>query len=397
MTQEDRSPIRLVAIVAAYNEEDIIGPALAHLVEQGASVYLLDDGSTDRTVAVAQEAAGKGLIGVESLPPVGADDGTGRFCWSRILERKAQLAHTLDAGWFIHQDADEFRDSPWPHLSLAGAVRLVDRLGWNAIDFEVFNFVPGGDEHQPGEDPAGTFSHYHPAAEYDRRQVRCWKKANEPVDLSTTGGHEALFPGRRVFPIRFPMRHYPIRSAAHGERKVFLDRKPRFDPGERTRGWHVQYDQFVEGRPVLPDTSSALLYDPEAANVALQVTNRLVEAACPSVRPDGAIGVAGSVQHIEADIARQVKHLNDLTLALEQRQRNIDALRAARDESEAGLKDALDHVAALNATAKALHAEAAQANRNAMDLARHLDDVFASRSWRITRPLRTAWRLLGRR
>jgi hypothetical protein len=54
MTQQDRSPLRLVAIIAAYNEEDIIGPALAHLIEQGASVYLLDDGSTDRTVAVAQ-------------------------------------------------------------------------------------------------------------------------------------------------------------------------------------------------------------------------------------------------------------------------------------------------------------------------------------------------------
>ena len=404
MTQQDRSPLRLVAIIAAYNEEDIIGHVLAHLIEQGASVYLLDDGSTDRTIAVAQEFAGKGLIGVESLPPVGADEGTGRFCWSRILERKAQLAHTLDADWFIHQDADEFRDSPWPHLSLAEAVRLVDRLGWNAIDFEVFNFVPEDEEYEPDNDLRTMFRRYQPAADYDRAQVRCWKKTSEPVDLATTGGHEALFPGRRVFPIRFPMRHYPIRSAAHGDRKVFRDRKPRFDPGERARGWHVQYDQLVEGRPILPDRSSALLYDPEAANVALQVTNRLVEAACPSVRPDGPIGVAESVQHIEADIARQAEHVKDLALALEQRQRDIDALRAARDESnarldasEARLKDALDQAAALDATAKALHAEVAQMDRNALDLARRLEEVFASRSWRITRPLRTAWRLLGRK
>ena len=242
---------RLVAIVSAYNEEDIIGPALAHLVAQGASVYLLDDGSTDRTLANAKEAAGSGLIGVETLPPVAREDGTGAYCWSRILDRKAQLAHTLDGEWFIHQDADEFRESPWPHLSLADAVGLVDRLGWNAIDFEVFDFVPAGEDFLPGQDPVSTFRRYHPAAEYDRLQIRCWKKTAAPVDLTTTGGHEARFPGRRVFPVRFPMRHYPIRSAAQGERKVFRDRKPRFDPEERARGWHVQYDRFVEGQPVV--------------------------------------------------------------------------------------------------------------------------------------------------
>ena len=238
---------RIVAIVSAFNEDDIIGPALAHLVAQGASVYLLDDGSTDRTVANATEAAGSALIGVETLPPVAREDGTGAYSWSRILDRKAQLAHTLDGDWFIHQDADEFRESPWPHLSLADAVGLVDRLGWNAIDFEVFDFVPAGEDYRPGQDPVGTFRRYHPAAEYDRLQIRCWKKTAAPVDLTTTGGHEARFPRRRVFPVRFPMRHYPIRSAEQGERKVFRDRKPRFDPEERARGWHVQYRPLRRG------------------------------------------------------------------------------------------------------------------------------------------------------
>ena len=204
MTPENRSLVRIAAIVAAYNEEDIIGPAVAHLVAQGVSVYLLDDGSTDRTVANAQQSAGGRLIGIESLPRVERADGTAVYSWSRILERKAQLAHALDAEWFIHQDADEFRESPWPHLSLAESVDLVDRLGWNAIDFEVFNFAPDGEDVAPGQDPIGTFRHYHPAEAYDRLQIRCWKKTAAPVDLVTTGGHEARFPGRRVFPIRFP-------------------------------------------------------------------------------------------------------------------------------------------------------------------------------------------------
>jgi Glycosyl transferase family 2 len=385
----------LVAIVSAYNEEDIIGPALAHLVAQGASVYLLDDESTDRTIANAQQAAGGGLIGVEPLPPVAREDGTGAYCWSRILERKAQLACTLDAEWFIHQDADEFRESPWSHLALADAVGLVGRLGWNAIDFEVFNFLPAGEEFQPGQDPVTAFERYHPAAEYDRLQIRCWKKTAAPVDLVTTGGHEARFPGRRVFPIRFPMRHYPIRGAEQGERKIFRDRKPRFDPEERARGWHVQYDRFIEGQPVLPDPASTLLYDSDAATAALHVKNRLVEAACPSLDPGFPADLAEAVRQVEDDIVRQAAHVRELTRALHDRQQDIAALQLKRDELERWLENALAHVAALEAAEKALHAEIALVNRNALEVAGRLDEAFASRSWRLTRPLRAAWRLLG--
>ncbi|MFO7693163.1 MAG: glycosyltransferase family 2 protein [Vicinamibacterales bacterium] len=379
---------RLVAIVSAYNEEDIIGPALAHLVAQGASVYLLDDGSADRTVANAREAAGTGLIGVETLPPVAREDGTGAYCWSRILDRKAQLAHTLDGEWFIHQDADEFRESPWPHLSLADAVGLVDRLGWNAIDFEVFDFVPAGEDFLPGQDPVSTFRRYHPAGEYDRLQIRCWKKTADPVDLTTTGGHEARFPGRRVFPLRFPMRHYPIRSAAQGERKVFRDRKPRFDPKERARGWHVQYDRFVEGQPVVSDPASALHFDADAATAGLQIKNRLVEAACPSLPPGHPANLAAAVQQVEADIVRQAEYVSQLEMTLEQRRQDIAALDLRRDELERWLKNALDHVAALRE-------EIALVNRNALDAARQRDEAYASRSWRLTRPLRAAWRMFG--
>ena len=362
MTQQHRSSLRLVAIIAAYNEEDIIRPALAHLVQQGASIYLLDDGSTDRTIVIAQEFAGKGLIGLESLPRAGAEDGAGRFCWSRILERKAQLAHTLDGEWFIHQDADEFRESPWPHLSLLDAIQLVDRLGWNAIDFEVFNFVPSVDEYRPGDNPAMTFRRYHPAAAYDRLQIRCWKKTNEPVDLVTTGGHEAVFPGRRVFPIRFPMRHYPIRSAAHGERKIFRERRPRFDPEESARGWHVQYDQFVEARPVLLDSASALVYDPEAISVALQVNNRLVAAAGRSVAADEPSTLAEHVTQVEEALVAQrldAGRASSLAEHLDRQQRENEQLRAERDDAQRRL-------------AEAVAAQLVEADR-ASSLAEHLD------------------------
>ena len=385
----------LVAILAAYNEADIIGAAVSHLVEQGAFLYLLDDGSTDGTVEAARAAAGDRLIGWESLADPAADRQR-TFQWSRILDRKSELAASIDADWFIHQDADEFRESPWPHLSLAEAVGLVDRLGWNAIDFEVFTFVPERGGNDSARDPVAGFTRYHPAAAYDRVQVRCWKKGPLAVDLKSTGGHEARFPGRRIFPVRFPMRHYPIRSAEQGERKVFLERKPRFDPDELARGWHVQYEGLEPGRPLLPDDATALPYDADAARVALQVRNRLIEAAFPSVVPAPPVDLATTVRRIEDARARQIEHLRNLTLAVEEGRRDLDVLRASRADVQAHLEQARERVATLEAALGDVREELAKVNRDARDLTRRLDEVFQSRSWRVTRPLRALWRMLGR-
>src|SRR5262245_29509867 len=102
---------RVVAIIAAYNEADIVAPVVADLVGQGVQAYLLDDGSTDGTVAAVQPLVGRGVIAIEQLRggrPTAPGDP---FTWRAILEHKARLAAELDADWFIHHDADEFRES----------------------------------------------------------------------------------------------------------------------------------------------------------------------------------------------------------------------------------------------------------------------------------------------
>jgi hypothetical protein len=397
----------LVAIIAAYNEEDIIGPALRHLVEQGASVYLLDDGSTDRTVAVAQKSAGGKLIGIEALPPVMAGGRTGVFSLTRILERKAALARTLDADWFINHDADEFRESPWPHLSLVEAVGLVDRLGFNAIDFEVFHFVPPEGDGQAGKDVTSAFRFYRPAAAFDKVQIRCWKQKAEQVELTSTGGHEARFPGRRVFPIRFPMRHYPIRSADHARRKVLDQRVPRFDPGERARGWHVQYDRFPVGEETRADGRPILLYDPDAARVTAQVANRLVDAAgfaLAAAEPTALADVVAGLEDALAAQHREAARAKELADQLSAQQSENMGLREAnhrllveRDDTRGRLAESTAYVETLICANRADDLERERLVRDASDLARRLEDVHGSKSWRITAPLRAAWRLLGGR
>ncbi len=234
------SRFRVVAIMTAYNEEDIIGPAIDKLVAGGIEVYLIDNWSNDRTYAIAEQFRGRGLVGLERFP----DAPTDRYEWRSLLRRVQVVAAGLEADWCIHHDADEVRCGPWLELGLREALWRVDQAGFSAVDHTVLNFRPIDNGFAPGGDFESYFRHF----EFGRSaglllQIKAWKNGG-PVDLVSEGGHEARFPGRRVFPYKFELKHYPIRSQPHGEQKVFRDRIARWDPRERAIGWHAHYDEL---------------------------------------------------------------------------------------------------------------------------------------------------------
>lgn len=339
-------------------------------MRQGIAAYVLDHHSTDGTVAALEPFLSGGLVRIETFPPAGSPTGEG-FRWAEILTRKEQLARELDADWFIHHDADEFRESPWPHLNLREGVALVDRLGYNAIDFAVLNFCPTQDGFDGTVDIREAFRHYEPAEAFDRRQVKCWKKSGQ-VDLVSTGGHEAQFPSRRVFPLRFILRHYPVRGQAHGTRKVFEERTPRFSEDERRQGWHVQYDAFRPGHQFLRDPRTLRRYDPDEVRVQLQIHNRECDA----------LSAQAETARRELDaLARQLAESRGALQAAVERG-DAEAARVRR------LREQLDgHLREHERTTQELSARIE-------DLDRHIVDLRQSWSWRLTAPLRALWRLL---
>jgi Glycosyl transferase family 2 len=382
----------IVAIIAAYNEADIIGQLVSDLIAQGIDVYFLDDGSTDGTMAAVEPFAGRGVIGLEQFAPPDAESTS--FHWERILRRKSELAAALDGEWFIHHDADEFRESPWRGLSLANGIRRVDALGYNAIDFASFDFRPVDDLFRPGDDPRMAFQFYTPHAPYDRVQVRCWKKSDHPVDLASSGGHEAKFTGRRVFPLRFISRHYPIRSQAHGERKVFEERQRRYLVSERGRGWHVQYDDFRPGDTFLSDPSMLIRYDPDAVRVELALRHRGIEeleAAIEAIRADA-----------ERSLAKRDRELAARECELAELRQFEARTRGELVKAHTALAEAADHAMRIEAALAAAHTANAEgqahlqavtselaAHRQSLESAtRQLHDVHQSWSWRLTAPVR---------
>jgi len=271
---------RVVALISAYNEADIVEPVLEHLAANGVWSYLIDDGSTDDTVERASRWLGRGLLGVERFE--GADGG--KTSWRALLARKRELARELGADWYVHHDADEIREAPWPGMSLRDAVRWVDRVGYNLVDFRVLNFAPVDDAYRAGMDPREHFTRWEDPAEYDLMQRKCWKAGMPALELAE-GGHDVRFAGRRIFPLRFLLRHYPIRGQAHGRRKVLEERKGRFADDELAYGWHRQYDHVAE-----PDhmflRSPAALRPFDLERIRLETLVRDGRAAGDAAQPD---------------------------------------------------------------------------------------------------------------
>jgi glycosyltransferase involved in cell wall biosynthesis len=223
--------MQIVAIVQTYNEQRFIGGCLDHLAEQGISAYLVDNESTDDTVAIAERRLGRNLIAIETLPR------DGDYSLRKQLARKEELAQSLDADWFIHLDADERRMAPEPRRSLAEAIAEIDEAGFNAVNFLEFTFVPTRES--PDHDHANyaqTMRSYYPFLPRFPHRLNAWKRQDGPVDLSRFGGHKVAFPGLSMAPRSMYMRHFLFLSASHAARK-FGDKRYAHD--EVAHGWHA--------------------------------------------------------------------------------------------------------------------------------------------------------------
>jgi glycosyltransferase involved in cell wall biosynthesis len=245
---------RVVAFVPTYNESDIIPHTLRYLTAQGVDVYVIDNWSTDNTVERVREFTGRGLIGIEKFPP---DGPTQTYEWRQMLGRVEQLARQIEADWFVLHDADERRHTPWRATDLRAGLHHVDRRGYNCVDHVVVNFWPTGEDIDTARDVEPQLRYFslsdHPGHYHQRK---AWKNTGCAVSLASSAGHDVRFPGRLVYPFKFLLKHYPIRSEEHGRRKVLAERVPRWNHHERALGWHRQYEEVVDAGTFVRDPAT---------------------------------------------------------------------------------------------------------------------------------------------
>ena len=233
---------QVAAIINVFNEIDILPEVVSHLSAHGVEVHLVDNWSTDGSFEIAQSMKSQGLCrDVIRFP----ESPSAQYEWARLLQHTSDYAASLEAEWIMHHDADEIRLCPWGGLTLAQSLAHVGDMGYNAVDFTVLDFRYLHSITEPKAPYQASLNWF----EFGRRpghfiQVKAWKNTQSAVDLVSSGGHEAIFKSRRIYPLKFIMKHYPLRSRNQANRKVFSERLPRTEEEKNKRGWHTHYDEY---------------------------------------------------------------------------------------------------------------------------------------------------------
>ena len=221
----------LVAVVSGGDDPGLFAQVERALVDEGAQVHLLGDSESN-------------LPRVEALVPA------------------------LKADWILLCDADEFHESPWIGRKLQAAVAVVDALGYNAIAFQTLNFLPTVSDRIDEPDVRRRMTFYDPAWTFNRDKIICWKNTQQRVSF-TRDGHSVEFPQRRVFPLRFVLRHYPL-STLEGPLETG---RPEGLSGSiapaRADGWRVAVDDASGRVRFQRDSSTLVRYDPERVRLDL--------------------------------------------------------------------------------------------------------------------------------
>lgn len=242
---------KVTAFMCVYNEADILPWTLRHLLDQGISVHVIDNWSTDNSAHCVFDAMQCSRAVQYELFP--ASSPSPYYSWRPLLHRVEQLAAESGADWCIHHDADEIRRSPRSGETLLKAFERVDAEGYNVVNHKVYHFMPTDDDYKG--DPERHFRYY--MQDHDNttdRHLKAWKNTGERVDLASSGGHIARFNGMKVSPELFVLKHYPMRTSEQAERKVLRERLARYDPAERDMRWHIQYDGLACTRDWIKDS-----------------------------------------------------------------------------------------------------------------------------------------------
>jgi hypothetical protein len=201
------------------------------------------------------------------------------------LQRKEELAQTLDADWFMHADLDEIRVPPRSDRTLREAIADVDAQGYNAVNFLEFTFVPTREE--PDHDHPDfqrTMRYYYPYLPRHPHRLNAWKRQPGPVDLKESGGHRVQFPGLRMYPEDFRMKHYLYLSLAHLTTK-HLNR--RYDPAELKRGWSISRSRMQRELVQFPSQSELRQYvSDDRLDASNPWVQHVIDRWTPKERPE---------------------------------------------------------------------------------------------------------------
>lgn len=223
--------MKMLAILAIRNEELYIKYCLNNLISQGFEVYIIDNDSDDNGVKIAKKYLNKGVVTIDKLNTGGV------FDLAKMMEYKADIANNYVSDWFMHTDADEIRLPHPPFKTIKEALVTVESLGYNAVNFHLFNFMPVDDKSYINRDYEKEMLYYYFHSSEPFSQIKLWKNIGSKASFGVSGGHRVNFDGIKVYPNSFIIKHYMFLSKEHAIEKYSKQRK-YLEENVKKYGWH---------------------------------------------------------------------------------------------------------------------------------------------------------------
>lgn len=192
----------VVGIAMVRDEADIIGPVVAHMLEQVDHVIVADNGSTDGTRNILQS------FDVEIV-----DDPERGYFQSRKMTALAQLAAEACADWVVPFDADEWWYSPFGRI---GDVLTELAPQWLVASAALYDHRATGAD--PDDDNPISRMGWRTKEPAPLPKVACRTRDDLVIEQ---GNHGASYTGgATAFPGLLVVRHFAYRSAAQFIRKA---------------------------------------------------------------------------------------------------------------------------------------------------------------------------------
>jgi hypothetical protein len=399
----------LIAISQVCNEVQLLPLCVANLLAQGVDVILVaDHGSTDGTTEWLTEAA-------RSDPRVQwmRNDDTA-FHQSMALTALARVAVAGGATWVLPVDADEMWVATDEASTLkavldahpdAAALRVCPDDFPAPYDLDVFRpgdlrrfglrFQHSEDESVTEEAVVGLASGEH--AYLPHSSVSKWVVRAHPALDIAAGAHAVtgLGPGTTPTTDQIRLLHVPLRD------RRFLAEKRRHGARLRDSGYppiHGWQEQML--LTLSTDDDWARLWQANSVSAAGAMPS---SRTCDALIQDAALRrLAGRLERAAPPVpaAPPPRLLREHGLRVMQDlvgvARERDRLTADLDEKTAALALARDDVERLTRETSALRSQSEERGVVIAGMERDLAAMWASRSWRLTRPLRRLASLFGR-
>jgi hypothetical protein len=184
---EDGPEARVTALLRVRNDEATLGHTLRWLTGEGIAAIVVDGGSTDGSVAVAETWLGRGVVSIVR----GGTEAEASFL---EVASAAKVAH----GWLLRVAANERIEGPWPEIGLRRTLGRFTAAGWDSVSST--KLVEGSG---PGDDGRVDFG----------LGPRPWRFALPDPTVRPVARLTGVEPARRA-PYNLLVRSYPVGGLA---------------------------------------------------------------------------------------------------------------------------------------------------------------------------------------